>query len=478
MKDVRTRLTRIGIVLLMTYMICSCAVSAGTAAARERVCRAAADCIETACACGRETRTAEGMPEIRRSQDSLSVRIADDAEYAWFIDALQRYPDCRRLHIDLEGTDTIVCPDEIAAVLDLKYLYIGNGGCIAYRNVPTLTYPIDEWKLDHVRSIEKSLTEAVLSGSLRIRDMLTIELDESYTGADALPAAALLEKADCPNVILFWDGKSGALCDAAEDMEDLAEWEHIQAVQKTAAGSLQCVYRLDEGGRRYISYEFYETTEGGGSLLADAFISVRDICGEEKAAFDIIAFPADRLGKYTGPYKGTRQRLSASEDLNFDGRKDLVFDGENGGSMPGGNYTVFLWNEEEQRYIWAADAPKRYDRIDRNRQRLLGRSRLSAGDEDYQIYECRDGAFHEKHLEIRAKTADAQGLHWNVTGQYYRDGILEARLEMRYGKDGTRRFFYEQIGCGRGREELRIAGDLTYEDVSRIVFSEFDFYWH
>ena len=473
----RTRLIRIGIIMLMADAVYGCAVSDGTAAAWGKICRAAVECSGTVRTCSAEAQEAEGMPEIDRSQDRLRVRIVDDEEYARFIGSLKQYTDCRRLSIDLEGTDTTVCSDEIVAVLDLEYLYIGNGGSVAYRNVPTLTYPVDELKLDHVRSIEKSLTEAVLSGSLHIRDTFTIELDENYAGADALTAAALLEKADCPNVILFWDGKTGSLCDAAEDMEDLAEWEHIQAVQKTTAGSLQCVYRLDEDGRRYISYEFYETLEGGGHQLADAFISVRDICTEEKAAFDIIEFPADRLGKYTGPDKGRLQRLSASEDLNFDGRKDLVFDGINEGSMPSGNYTVFLWNEEEQRYIWAEDAPKWYYRIDRDRQRLLGRSRLSASDEDYQIYEYRNGAFHEKHLEIRTKASDYQGLHWDVTGQYYRDGTLEARLEMIYGEDGARRFFYEQIG-GRGREELQIAGDLTYEDVSRIVFSEFDFYWH
>ena len=404
------------------------------------------------------------------SDDYLTVKIQTQEEYERFIRRLEEFTGRDSLSMNLGETDTTIYLDEILAYQNFEWLYVRNGGTISFKDTQILTYPIRSIELDHVLGIEEGLFKHIISGDSYVQYGIRIELDNRYSGK--LPIEELLNYKDCRDVMLVWDDNTEGegLLDVQDGMESLKEWDCLQSVWEATGGCLKGIYSLKDEEYSYTSYEFYNHYEESWPEICALFICVKDRKSNGEEYFEIIDVPTDKFVDYDLLRRGTSvNRLTRWRDLNFDGYMDLEFHSRNNDSFDPRGYITFLWDVEEQRFKLCESAPDRYAWDDTEQKRLRYSTSLSAFDDDYYIYEYEDNAFKEKHLEIRTERISG-----NITGQYFEDGALIARLELVIDDDGTRHLFYEEIGSTR--EEIQVESGLLFDEVSEIYFPEFDFW--
>lgn len=296
-------------------------------------------------------------------------------------------------------------------------------------------------------------------------DFLSLELDNRYTGK--LPIEELLGYDDCEDVLLVWndDTEGEGFLDVQEGMERLKEWDYLQSVQEASDGCLKGIYSLHDENYSYTCYEFYNHYEEYTADISAAFICVKDRESNGEEYFDIIDIP---INKISDLYRGTKEnRLNVMHDLNFDGYMDLEFYNPNNDSFSRSGY-YFLWDEEEQRFVFNESAPRYIERIDTERKRLTN-SNGSSLEDDYYIYEYSDNVFTCKHLKI---STDLYGK--KLTEEYFVNGKCIALLEKIKDEDGSKHYFYEEVGGIR--EEVRVEGDLEFREVSEMFYPEFDFW--
>lgn len=296
-------------------------------------------------------------------------------------------------------------------------------------------------------------------------DFLSLELDNRYTGK--LPIEELLGYDDCEDVLLVWndDTEGEGFLDVQEGMESLKEWDYLQSVQEASDGCLKGIYSLRDENYIYTCYEFYNHYEEYTADVSAAFICVKDRESNGEEYFDIIDIP---INKISDLYRGTKEnRLNVMHDLNFDGYMDLEFYNQNNDSFSRSGY-YFLWDEEEQRFVFNESAPRYIEWIDIERKRLTN-SNGSSLEDDYYIYEYSDNVFTCKHLKI---STDLSGK--KLTGEYFVNGKCIALLERIKDEDGSEHYFYEEIDGIR--EEVQIDSSLMYDEISEMFFPEFDFW--
>ena len=418
---------------------------------------------------GETQETSESIKDIP-DNGILTVKIHTQAEYQRFISHLQEKTGYRQLWLNLSDASITVYLDEVLAYQNFERLRIKNGGTISFKNTQILTYPIRSIELDHVLGIEEGLFKHIISGDSYVQTDITIELDNRYSGA--LPIEELLNYGECRDVMMVWDddAEGEGLLDVQENMENLKEWDYLQSVWETTDGCLKGIYSLNDEEYSYTSYEFYNHYEESWPEICALFICVKDRKSNGKEYFDIIDVPTDKFMDNDLLRRGTSvNRLTRWRDLNFDGYMDLEFHSRNNDSFDPRGYITFLWDEKEQRFILNESAPNHYAWNDTEQQRLIYSTALSAFDEDYYIYQYEGDLFTEKHLKIRTERISE-----TRTGQYFEDGELIARLELVIDEDGSRHFFYEEIGSTR--EEIQVESGLLFDEVSEIYFPEFDFW--
>lgn len=412
----------------------------------------------------------QDMPKIKIISDyGVEVQISNEEEYRGFISRLEEFTDYHMLWVDLGATDTTVYLDEILTYNNFEFLQIKNGGSISFKNTQILNYTIHTIELSHIFSLEKGLLNHIIFGESLVQYNLVIELDNRYSGK--LPIEELLNYNDCMNIILVWDDNTegGALLDIQENMESLKEWDYLQSVQETEGGSLKGIYKLNDGDYSYTSYEFYNHYEESVPEVCAAFISIKDRESKGKEYFDIIAIPINKFSDTCVLHRGTKQRLTVNDDLNFDGYNDLIFNSDNYDISPYHGFITFLWNEKEQRFILDESVPDFINYVDTERKRLTYSSGYAL-EEDYYIYEYRNNVFSEKHLAINFSfSMEGEPVIW----QYFDNGKLIAQLELFTGEDGLYYVLYEEIGGIR--EEKQVDSGL-YNVVGKMYFPEFDFY--
>ena len=412
-----------------------------------------------------ETESTQIMPVISRSGGYLTVKIYNKDQYEGFISRLEEFTDCNSLSLDLVGKDTTIYLDEILAYQNFEWLYIENGGTVSCKDAQILTYPIRVIELSHVYAIEESLLDHIVSGDLYVQYKLAIELDNRYTGK--LPIEELLNYKDCEDVLLVWndDAEGEGFLDVQEGMENLKEWDYLQSVQETSEGCLKGIYSLHDENYIFTCYEFYNHYEEYTADISAAFICVKDRESNGEEYFDIIDVPID---KFSDLYRGTTvNRLNVMSDINFDGYMDLEFHNQNNTWDSRSGY-YFLWDEEEQRFVFNESAPRYIERIDPERKRLTN-SNVSSLEDDYYIYEYSDHVFTCGHLKINT---DLYGK--KVTWKYFVDGKCISLLERIEDEDGSKHYFYEEIDGIR--EEVQIGSSLMYDEISEMFFPEFDFW--
>ena len=95
----------------------------------------------------------------------------------------------------------------------------------------------------------------------------------------------------------------------------------------------------------------------------------------------------------------------------------------------------------------------------------------SVFEDDYYIYEYKDGGFVEKKLEVRSSRMDDSWIRW----YYYEEGELTKTLEiLSQPEDNTHHLLYEENG--KIIEEKVLEEFSYYADIGKAYFPEFDFY--
>lgn len=252
------------------------------------------------------------------------------------------------------------------------------------------------------------------------------------------------------------------------DIEELAEWDDINAMLSENIRYLKAIYILNEDDYDFISYEFCGEVP---KKECEAFICIKDRESYGEKYFDILEVPVESIEMYW--LHGRRIRL---EDMNFDGYSDLIFIGSNDliGSR---DWCIgFLWNEKEQRYKLNTTVPKFFKGIDAERKRIEYSYDNSIYEEYYFIYEYNGSVFTEKRLEvISSRTDDCQTV-W----QYYEDGKMMKRLEENYDEEAKLYYItYEENGIVTEEVIEKVDYDKKYSlyiYLGEEYFPEFDFY--
>ena len=402
-------------------------------------------------------------PQDIPDDEILRIAIHNKEEYEEFISSLEEYATYSSLQLYLGETDTTIYLDEILAYQNFQKLYVEKGGIISFKNTQSLTYPIRRLELSHVYAIEEDVLSCIMSGVSQAPQKIVIELDNR--NLDKLPIEELLGYDDCGDIALIWDDDTWGkgLLDVQEGMESLREWDYLQFVQEATDGCLKGIYRLNDEDFSYTCYEFYNHYEEHWGDIFEAFICVKDMGSKGEEYFDIIDVPADKLKDYT-VRRGTRHRLTVTDDLNFDGYKDLVLDSDSYDNSPYSGFITFLWDEGEQRFILNESAPNYIDYIDPERKRLVRNRGNNVKVDDYYIYEYSDNVFTTKHLKV--STEDKEGKR--ITEKYFENGKCIALLEFVEDEDGFSHFYYKEIGGTR--EETQAQSDLTLYEVNEIYF--------
>ena len=277
-----------------------------------------------------------------------------------------------------------------------------------------------------------------------------------------MPVKELLDNRECRNIVLLWDGGTDAqgLIKEGEHPFDNRKGEDILVTAAEGKNRrLNGMYRQNEGNYSYTSYEFFR-----GDTMWEVFLGVEDRAGRGEEYFDMLRVPQERLPDIM-ELDGHRISLA---DVNFDGHEDLVFLGWNDGMNLYWQSVVWLWEKNTGRFELCGTAPSCFDRVDAEKKRLTNTETNGIHEEDYYIYEYHDGAFREKHLEVRY--TDYGDVIWG----YYEEGELLERLYLS-GKGDDRHYIYH--GKGGEMEVSKAPEDVRFDDIGKEFFPEFDFYF-
>ena len=278
----------------------------------------------------------------------------------------------------------------------------------------------------------------------------------------------MLHDVDCTNIKLKWEGnaKGSGLLEGQKGMENLKEWDYLRSMQEREEqnsdiqrrGCLKALYRYNNGDYSYTSYEFYRNYRNWVEF-DDGFICIKDRENDGEDYFDIMDVPEIRDRFFLGTLY-VDQRFCTSEDVNFDGYKDLIFWQDHTDSYDG--CILFLWDETKQRLVFSESAPECISYVDEERERLIF---ITGTGRDYYIYEADGNEFTEKRLNIVYD--NAVGNH--IVARYYVDD--ELIVEVMEDEANPGHYIYEEIEGTR--EEIEAE---TLAQVVEIYFPDFDFY--
>ena len=355
----------------------------------------------------------------------------------------------------------------MAACPDLTYLQIESGGRIAAKDVESLdTGALDVLALQSVLAVEEDIL-----CHIPVRETLYIELDSIYEGV--VPTGELLDNTVCENLILVWDirespGLPGLLTSEERCDSISREWDNVNEMLKR--GKLLGIHRINDGGYSYTCFDFYRSD------------SVCDLCGalisiayngddEHFAYFDLLEISEDRLSEAD---MRLGRRIYREEDLNFDGVRDIVYTGTGDVWERYGDCTVFLWDEQEDKYVFCESAPRDFLWPQQDRERIIGAAILGHGEiEEYHIYEYDGAEFTDRKLEV-SFTGEADMEH--VSWRYFEKGELRETLEMTFDKSSGYGHITYQGDAAAEEEELN-QEKVYYREIGQKYFPEFDFYW-
>ena len=416
---------------------------------------------------GDTTRNSQGIPGITiASPYSISVCIQNKAEYETFISRLAQYSDCTILWMDLSGTNTIVYMDEILKYDNFEYVHIKNGGIISVRDMDRFRCTLSGIELEYVSVIKEGVLSHITFDHESGEDQILVTLNNHYLGKP--PTGEVLNDVDCTNVKLEWNGnaKGSGLLEGQEDMENLKEWDYLRSMQEREEqnydiyirGCLKALYRYNYGDYSYTSYEFYRNYKNWVEFN-DGFICIKDRETDGEDYFDMMDVPEIRDRFLLGTLF-VDQRFCISEDVNFDGYRDLIFWRSHTDSYD--SCILFLWDETNQRFVFSESAPECISYVDEERERLIF---VTGTGQDYFIYEADGNAFTEKRLQIIYD--NAVGNH--IVLRYYVDDELIAKVME--DEDNPDHYIYEEID--EVREEIEAE---TLAQAVEIYFPEFDFY--
>lgn len=393
----------------------------------------------------------------------MSVSIHNEEEYRAFVRQLEECSGCQRLYLDLDGSETAVYLDDLMACPGLTWLVIERGGRIMARDIESFdTGFLDVLVLRRISAVEEEVLRHV-----PVLDTMHIELDYRYEGT--VPTEELLDNTVCQNIILVWDSQeSPGLLTEGERCDSISrEWEDISVMLKK--GKLRGIRRLNDGEYSYTSFDFYRPDSVWD--LCGALISVKDRESGGDKYFDLLEIPEDRLSDAD---MRCERRIYRQEDLNFDGFKDIVFTGSGDVRERYGNCTVFLWDEQEQKYVFCESAPRDFLWPQQERKRIISAAILESGEEEYHIYEYDGTAFTDRKLVVSfAREEDIEHVSW----RYFEEGELRGTLEMIFDEsNGSGHISYQ--GNGITKEEELNQEKVYYREIGQKYFPEFDFYWY
>ena len=413
------------------------------------------------------TGNSQGIPGITiASPYSINVCIQNKTEYETFINRLAQYSDCTILWMDLSGTNTIVYMDEILKYDNFKYVHIKNGGIISVRDMDKFRCTLSGIELEYVSVIKEGVLSHITFDHESGEDQILVTLNNRYLGKP--PTGEVLHDVDCTNIKLEWNGnaKGSGLLEGQEIMENLKEWDYLRSMQEREEqnsdihrrGCLKALYRYNNGDYSYTSYEFYRNYRNWVEFN-DGFICIKDRETDGEDYFDMMDVPEIRDRFFLGTLY-VDQRFCTSEDVNFDGYKDLIFWQDHTDSYDG--CILFLWDDTKQRFAFSKSAPECISYVDEERERLIF---VTGTGRDYYIYEADGNKFIEKRLNIVYD--NAVGNH--IVARYYVDDELIAKVMEDEANPGH--YIYEEIEGTR--EEIEAE---TLAQVVEIYFPDFDFY--
>ena len=340
-------------------------------------------------------------------------------------------------------------------------MIIENGGIVTAKNIELLQISsLKSISLEYVSQIENE----VISNFTNLDD-IEIRINNQYVGN--LPIEEMLNNNTCKNVIILWDddmAEEKLRNQQEEYLRNQIEWDYFENILSEQK-YLKRLYKLNSEINSYISYEFYEQNTKG--KISEILISIKDKESNGKKYFDILTCPVESIAKVYG-LSGQRIRL---EDINFDGHKDLIFLGYNNRIELYQQCVGFLWNENENIYELNETVPKYFDRIDTDRNRLLLTVSPSAFEDNYYIYEYNGETYIEKKLEVRF-IDESNGIVW----KYLEKGELIKTLYLTFSENDKASYVFENEDGSVVHGEIS-KSDMSYYDLGKRYFPEFDFYF-
>lgn len=391
----------------------------------------------------------------------VNVKIENEDMYKELINQLENYTDYSLLYLDLSETDTTIFLDEILVYSNFGYIEIKNGGIISARNMDKFAeQSLSDLELYHVSAIEEGVLQ-----NIPVTDKIRIYLDERYEGDFALKE--LLNNSECTDIAILWDyinEKTDMIYDPEISRGNLKEWDYFDSVLTGKNKCLKGIYKLNFENYSYISYEFFEEDEAENW---EVYICVKDRESQGEQYYDILSIPSESLSDLC-QHRGCRIYIN---DINFDGYDDIIFVRHNDTLEVYNQCIGFLWDEEEKKFKLNVTVPRYFSHIDAERKRLTESMSSSVFEDDYYIYEYKDGEFVEKKLEVRSSRMDDSWIRW----YYYEEGELTKTLEiLSQPEDNTHHLLYEENG--KIIEEKVLEEFLYYADIGKEYFPEFDFY--